>query len=237
MTLENRVVVISGAMGELGMLVARTLAERGACLALLDRNADRLATLATSLALPDSRLFTREVNLNAADAVASIAGEVQNKFNKVDALLHLVGGWTGGKSLVEAPIDDFNFMLNQHLWTSLNMIKAFVPLLVKNGWGRVVMVSSQLASHPVPERGPYAIAKSAQEALVLSLAQELSGSGVTANLLVVKTIDARREKLSAPSARNATWTTPEEIAASILYLLSEEAGTVSGARLVLYGPD
>ena len=51
----------------------------------------------------------------------------------------------------------------------------------------------------------------------------------------VKTIDARREKVTDPSPDNAFWTTPEELTAAILYLLSEEAGTVNGARIPLYG--
>ena len=56
-----------------------------------------------------------------------------------------------------------------------------------------------------------------------------------ANLLQAKTIDAKREKISAPSAENSSWTTPEELTATILYLLSDEAGSVNGAKIPLYG--
>ena len=126
-------------------------------------------------------------------------------------------------------------MLNQHIWTSFNVIQAFVPLLVKNGWGRIVMISSPFASRPVAKGGPYAIGKAGQEALLLTLSQELKGTGVTANLLQAKTIDTKREKVSTPSAENSSWTTPEELTASILYLLSDEAATVNGAKIPLYG--
>ena len=70
---------------------------------------------------------------------------------------------------------------------------------------------------------------------MLTLSQELKGTGVTANLLQAKTIDMKREKVSAPSNDNSTWTTPEELSAAILYLLSEEAGTVNGAKIPLFG--
>ena len=70
---------------------------------------------------------------------------------------------------------------------------------------------------------------------MLTLSQELIGTGVTANLLQARTIDANDEKISAPSPDNASWTTPEELAASILYLLSDEAGTINGAKIPLYG--
>lgn len=73
------------------------------------------------------------------------------------------------------------------------------------------------------------------EALLLSLAQELKGSGVTANLLMVKTIDVAHERQINPSEKNRGWTSPEEISATLLHLCSDEAGMINGARIPLYG--
>jgi NAD(P)-dependent dehydrogenase (short-subunit alcohol dehydrogenase family) len=235
MSLENRIAVITGATGGLGSTVTRELAAHGANLALLDIDPARLETLTKSLALPDSRLLSRTVNLLDPVEAKSAAEAVVAKFDKIDILLHLVGGWTGGKTLLQASADDLTFMLNQHVWTSFNVIQAFIPHLVRNGWGRVVMITSPFAARPNAKGGSYAIGKSGQEALMLTLSEELKGTGVTANLLQAKTIDIKREKVSAPSADNTTWTTPEELTAGILYLLSDEAGTVNGAKLPLFG--
>jgi len=71
--------------------------------------------------------------------------------------------------------------------------------------------------------------------LMLTLAKELAGSGVTANVLQVRTIDASHERDREPTPQNASWTTPEEIAATISYLCSEEARVINGARIPLYG--
>ena len=235
MALEERLAIITGATGELGSRVTQTLARLGVNLALLDRESDRLAALAASLDLPGSRILIRTIDLLDPSATTSAAAAVAAKFGRADILLHLVGGWTGGKTLLEAGADQLTFMLNQHIWTSFNVIQAFVPLLVKNGWGRIVMISSPFASRPVAKGGPYAIGKAGQEALLLTLSQELKGTGVTANLLQAKTIDTKREKVSTPSTENSSWTTPEELTASILYLLSDEATTVNGAKIPLYG--
>jgi NAD(P)-dependent dehydrogenase (short-subunit alcohol dehydrogenase family) len=191
--------------------------------------------LTKSLSLPASRLLTQTVNLLNPAETKSAAEAVVAKFSKIDILLHLVGGWTGGKTLLEAPADDLIFMLNQHVWTSFNVIQAFVPHLIKNGWGRVVMITSPYAARPTAKGGPYAVGKSGQEAIMLTLSQELKGTGVTANLLQAKTIDAKHEKVSDPSPDNASWTTPEELTAGMLYLLSEEAGTVNGAKIPMFG--
>ena len=235
MTLEIRVAVISGATGGLGSVVAHSLKEHGASLALLDRDPEKMATLTASLSLPESRIFARTVDLLDLSETKSTAEAVAAKFGRIDIVLHLVGGWTGGKTILEAPSDDLTFMLNQHIWTSFNITKAFIPYLIRNGWGRVIMVTSPYAAHPTAKGGPYAISKSGQEALILTLSQELKDTGVTANLLQAKTIDIKREKISAPSPDNASWTTPEELASAILYLLSDKAGTVNGAKIPLFG--
>jgi NAD(P)-dependent dehydrogenase (short-subunit alcohol dehydrogenase family) len=73
------------------------------------------------------------------------------------------------------------------------------------------------------------------EALMLSLAQELKGTGITANLLMVRTIDVAHERQNNPSQKNQSWTGPEEISATLLHLCGEEAGMINGARIPLYG--
>jgi NAD(P)-dependent dehydrogenase (short-subunit alcohol dehydrogenase family) len=235
MSLENRTAVITGATGGLGATVTRTLAGLGLRLALVDIDADRLSALRTELALPETSLLTLKLDLLQPEQTRSAAEAIAGHFGRIDILLHLVGGWTGGKTLLEAPGEDLAFMLNQHVWSSFNVVQAFVPHLQKNGWGRVVMITSPYAARPNARGGPYAIGKAGQEALMLTLAQELKGSGVTANLLQAKSIDAKREKVSAPTPENASWTMPEELTAAILFLLSEEAGTINGARIPLYG--
>ncbi len=126
-------------------------------------------------------------------------------------------------------------MLQQHLWTTFYVAQAFVPHLVANGWGRIMAVSSPTATRPAAKSAPYAAGKAAQEALLLTLAQELAGSGVTANLLVVRAIDTQHRRDSERTAETANWTTPEEIASAIVYLCSDAAGVVNGARMPLYG--
>jgi NAD(P)-dependent dehydrogenase (short-subunit alcohol dehydrogenase family) len=235
MDLKNRVAVITGATGGLGATVTHELAARVANLALLDIDSAKLETLSKSLSLPEYCLMTQTVNLLDPAETTSTAEAVAAKFGKIDILLHVVGGWTGGKSLLEVPADDMTFMLNQHVWTSLNVIQAFVPHLIRNKWGRVVMITSPFAARPNAKGGPYAVGKAGQEALMLTLSQELKGSGVTANLLQAKTIDMKREKISNPGPDNSTWTTPEELTAAIVYLLSDEAGTINGAKIPLFG--
>jgi NAD(P)-dependent dehydrogenase (short-subunit alcohol dehydrogenase family) len=140
-------------------------------------------------------------------------------------LIHLVGGWTGGKTLAEANADDLTFMLNQHVWTTFHLFQAYSPKLIASGWGRVIAISKSTVNNPTGKEGVYAAAKAAQENLVLTLAAELKESNVTANIIQVKAIDVENK---------GNGTTPNAIVATIQYLFSEQAGKVNGARIPLY---
>src|SRR5688500_1154031 len=221
----TRVVVITGATGALGSKAAHAFAARGDSLALLDHNQGRLDSLARDLNLSDERLFATVVELRDRAAVHSTTEAVSAKFGRVDALIHLVGGWVGGKTLPESSADDLESMLGQHVWTTFHLFQSLAPKLAANGWGRVMIVSASTVPKPPEKRGIYSAAKAAQENLILTLSAELRTSGVTANIIQVIAIDM---------ANAGTGTTPGELHAAMLYLFSDEAGKVNGARIPLY---
>lgn len=226
-TSQERVIVITGATGALGSRAAHAFAGRGHSLVLLDRNQDRLDTLAHDLNLPDDRLLTSTMDLRDAGAIRSTAEAVSVKFGGAHALIHLVGGWVGGKTLDESPAEDLESMLGQHVWTTLHLFQAFGPQLMRNGWGRVLIVSKSTVPDPPGKEGIYAAAKAAQENLVLNIGSELKENGVTANIIQVRAIDV-------DGTRKGTGTTPDEIVAAMLYLFSEEAAKINRARIPLY---
>ena len=222
---QGRVIVITGATGALGSKTAQAFAESGHSLVLLDNDQTKLDSLVRDLNLPDERLFTSIVDLRDGGAVHFAAEAVSAKFGRVDALIHLVGGWTGGKTLPETSAADLESMLSQHVWTTFHLFQAFSPKLAANGWGRVITISPSTVANPPAKRGVYTAAKAAQETLMLTLAAELKQSGVTANIIQVLAIDVENK---------GTGTTPDVIVAAIQYLFSNQAGKVNGARIPLY---
>ena len=220
-----KVIVITGVNGALGNKTAQAFAARGHSLVLVGTDQTKLDSLVQSLNLPDDRFLTIAADLRDGSAVRSAAEAVTDKFGRVDALLHLVGGWVGGKTLAEASADELESMLGQHVWTTFHLFQSFGPKLASHAGGRVMIVSASTVPKPPEKRGIYSAAKAAQENLVLSLSVELKQSGVTANIIQVKAIDTENK---------GTGTTPEEIVATMLYLFSDEAAKVNGARIPLY---
>jgi len=234
-SLVNKVVVITGATGGLGKTVSQKFASQGAKLILVGTNLNRLTALGKSLEIPAGQWLAVAADLIKKDESERLLDTIVTKFDQVDILLHFVGGWIGGKSLSEVTEEDVGSMLDQHVWTTFFLSQAFVPKLIDNKWGRIVIVSSPNADLPPANGLPYSVAKSGQESLILTLAEELKGTGVTSNILRVRSINLDpvngKNYLTTPR----TWTTPEEITAAIMYLCSEEAANVNGARIPLYG--
>jgi NAD(P)-dependent dehydrogenase (short-subunit alcohol dehydrogenase family) len=232
---EAPVVLITGATGSAGRAVAARLARDGARLALVGRDRSKLDELGRGLGVGDDRWLPVAGELINPQAARAVAASVTERWGRIDVLIHLVGGWAGGTPVVELDHDEIRNMLDQHLWTTLHAVQAVVPGMIERGFGRVVAVSSPFAAEPGPRGASYAMAKATEEVLLRSLARETAGTGVTANLVTVRTIDARHERESAPSPKNALWTTPEEIADTIAFLSSPAAAAINGARIPLYG--
>ena len=223
----RKTIVITGAAGVLGNLAAKTFAgqDHGHNIALLGRDENKLASLTHDLDLPRERLYAQTIDLLDGQAVRDSAKAILSKFGSIHALIHLVGGWTGGRTIPESNAADFELMLNQHVWTTFHLFQAFVPHIAASQWGRVMLVSAPVTVHPSAKAALYAAAKSAQESLALTLAEEYKESRLTSNIIHVKSIDIKGE---------GRGTTPAEIVSAMMYLFSEEAEKVNGARIPLY---
>ena len=235
MPIADRVVLVTGATGGLGGVVVRTFADAGANLALVGTDRDRLVVAASAAGLADDRWAPGVGDLTDAEEARRVVADVSRALGRVDALLHLVGGYAGGGPIADFDDDQLRSMLDQHLWSTLNVTSAVVPGMVERGWGRIVAVTASTAVTTPPNIGAYSVAKAAEETLLRTLGREVAGSGVTVNVLAVRKIDTDHARETEPSPKNAAWTTPEELAGAMLYLCSDEAGAITGARIAMDG--
>lgn len=231
MPIKDRVIIITGAAGSLGPTVCRALAAAGARLVLVGSRIEPLNDLAATLNLPRERVLTHSANLINPDSVKDLAETVQAKFGRADGVIHLVGGYKAGLPILTLDLADLSAMLDQHLWTTVHVARAFVPLMQAHQWGRVIVISTPLAQTPGAKQAPYAVAKAAQDILMMTLAQELQGSGITANCLQVKSI----ETAPPDPAKPRSGSTPAEITAALLWLCGDDSAATHGARIPVFG--
>jgi NAD(P)-dependent dehydrogenase (short-subunit alcohol dehydrogenase family) len=232
--LDGRVIAIAGASGGLGPSVAKRLAAGGATIAGVDRSQEHLDALRAELDLPDDRFDGRVVDLLDERAAREWADHLRNRFGGVDGLLHLVGGWRGGKPLAEAPLSDYEWLHDLLVRTVQHTTRAFHDALTASARGRFVLVSSSQAQAPEGTNAAYAAAKAAAESWTLALADSFEDTSATANIIVVNAILTPRMREESPDKPFRSFTSAEQIAEAIAFVCSDAAAKMNGKRLSLH---
>jgi NAD(P)-dependent dehydrogenase (short-subunit alcohol dehydrogenase family) len=232
--LDGRVIAIAGAAGGLGPVVARRLADAGATIGATDRDKEGLDAVAADLGLPEERWDGRVVDLLDGEAARAWCAALGERFGRVDALLHLVGGWKGGQPLHVAPLEDWALLHDLLIRTVQHTTRAFHDALVASEHGRFVLVSAKQAQSPSNDNAAYAAAKAAAEAWTLALADGFGASSATANIIVVNAILTPQMREDNPDKEFRTFTPAEHIAEAIAFLCSDAGGKMNGQRLSLH---
>lgn len=233
--LDGRVVLINGATGALGSVVAREFARTEAYLALTGTSTETLDGLVGGLDLPDGRVFAATVDATDPSSVDQLVASVVERFEGLHVLLNTVGGWAGGKTVSETPVDQWEWMLTLNLRSAFLMSRAVLPHMLASGWGRIVHTSSKTAVDPRSKQVGYAVAKMGVITLTEVIAAEIKGSGVTANVVLPSIIDTPANRRMMSSADTTKWVPPEHIATTMRFLCSDAAGSINGDRIPIYG--
>ena len=231
----EKTVVMTGGTGALGSaLVRRLMFEdyRIAVTYLLPAEAQKFEE---EFDVDEDRLLLSRVDATNAEAVASLFKDVADRWGPIHALCALVGGWAGGRDVDETDDVRFEYMIDLNLRSAFYAVRAAVPYLKETGWGRIVLVGSRAAVDYPDGQAAFNISKAGVVALGKSVAQELEGTGVTANVLMPSVIDTPATRQSLPYADYVNWPTPDEIAAVAEFLLLDESGVMNGALVPVYG--
>jgi NAD(P)-dependent dehydrogenase (short-subunit alcohol dehydrogenase family) len=232
--LRDRVVLIGGATGDLGAAVAREFAQTEGRLALVSRSEDALDELAEELGLPPDRVLTATVDATDPESVEQMVTDVVDHFGGLHILLNTIGGWGGGKTVGDTPVDQWEWMLTLNLRSAFLISRAVLPHMREAGWGRIVHTASKGAVAPRRKQAGYAVAKMGVITLTEVIAAEVKGSGVTANVVLPSTIDTPPNRRMMSGADTSKWVPPQHIAAAMRFLCSDAAASINGARIPIY---
>jgi len=232
---SNRVVIVTGAAGNLGSAVARAFQAAGAKLVLVDRTADRLPRLFPDLVDSPNHFLATSIDLTSADAVETMVDETVKRFGRIDVLVNTAGGYRAGTPVHETPFETWDFMLNLNARTVFFASRAVIPHMLRQGSGRIVSVAARAALKGGAKMAAYSVSKSAVMRLTESMAAELKKEGINVNCVLPSTIDTPQNRQAMPNADYSRWVKPEAIADVILFLASDASRAVHGAAIPVYG--
>jgi NAD(P)-dependent dehydrogenase (short-subunit alcohol dehydrogenase family) len=224
--MNGKVIVVTGASGALGKVVAEVALVRGARVAGVDHATSQIPATADRIEFGGVDLSDAAQARKAIDAAAA-------HFGRLDALINIAGGFAF-EAVAEGDPRTWQHMYALNVLTALNASQSAIPHLAASGAGRIVNVGAMGALQAGAGMGAYAASKAGVHRLTEALAAEWKGK-ITVNAVLPSTIDTAANRASMPKADFTKWVTPQELADVILFLVSDAASAVTGALLPVSG--
>lgn len=228
---SGRVVIVTGAAGNLGNAVTRAFQSAGARLTLVDRAEDRLQRLYPDMVDSFDYLLANSVDLTSAEAVQSMVDKTLERFGQIQVLVNTAGGYRAGTPVHETSLETWDFMLNLNARSVFLVSRAVIPHLLQQRYGKIINVAARVARQGRANMAVYSASKSAVVHLTESMAAELKGEGINVNCILPSTIDTPANRRAMPEADYSSWVKPQAIAEVILFLASDSASPLHGVAV------
>ncbi|MGD9653255.1 MAG: SDR family NAD(P)-dependent oxidoreductase [Candidatus Dadabacteria bacterium] len=232
--LMGRTAIVTGGTGALGRAVTFELLTRGAnvmCTYLKDEELDASFALRQSFG---DRVVFGKADVARQPHVAKLVSKTEETFSRIDILVNVVGGFTMGP-IGATGEDDWDAMMDMNLKSAFLCSKAVIPVMIMNEWGRIINVGARPALKGSSRMSAYGASKAGVLNLTQSMAEELREHGITVNAVIPGTMDTPGNRAGMPDADYSKWVPTSDVAKVVAFLSSEEARSVSGAFVPVFG--
>jgi NAD(P)-dependent dehydrogenase (short-subunit alcohol dehydrogenase family) len=230
--MNGKHVLLTGGTGGLGLGVTPVvLAQGAAAITLPYTNVSSVDRLKNTLSSQDSaKLRFVEADLTDESSIAAVV----DGMDRVDVLIHLVGGFSMGPTH-EYSYEQWQKDFALNLSTTFLACKHSLRRMLEQGYGRIVTIGSRGAVQPGGQLAAYCAAKAGVVALTQAIADETKGTNITANTVLTSVIDTAANRAAMGEQGADQWVKPESLAQVICFLASEAAKDIRGAAVPAYG--
>ncbi len=229
--MKGKQVLLTGGTGGLGRGVTPVVLSKGAEVTIPYRSAKEVENLKSLIPPADfARIKFIETNLTQEKSVENLV----NSMERVDVLIHLVGGFSMGK-VNEYEFDRWKKDFDLNLNTTFLVCKHSLRRMLENDYGRIITIGSRGAVEPTGQLAAYCAAKAGVVAFTRAIADETKDMNITANVVLPSIIDTPSNRQAMGTENADKWVKPESLAEVICFLGSEIAKDTSGAVIPVYG--
>jgi 3-oxoacyl-[acyl-carrier protein] reductase len=258
--LTGKRALVTGSSSGIGEAIARALAREGARVVVHGRNAERAQGVADDIIREGGEASVALGDLARREDAGHIAGRALEALGGIDILINNAGGADEGlKPWFEPSVEQWENTFEQNVFSAVRLIRLLVPTMKQNGWGRIIQISSGVATQPFSIGADYSAAKAAMVNTTVSLAKDLGGTGITVNTVSPGPIlTPAAERVFRDVAKQRGWGEEwaeierqavknfvpnplgrmgrvEEVAAAVVFLASPLADYIHGANLRVDG--
>lgn len=231
----QKTVLITGAGGAVGRVVARHFADLGANLVLVDRAVEPLQTLTQQDGFPTVPSLLLAVDLGQPDAVSQMIREIEGRFGTIDLLAHIAGGFAMGDDVQAAPLEVYTQMMYINAQVTFVTCGLVARHMAEKGVkGAIVALLAKAGQRGARKMGAYTASKAAAERILQTMALELREQDIRVNGLMPSIIDTLANRRDMPTADFNKWVSPQHIAEIIAFLGSDAAAAISGDSLEVF---
>jgi len=222
--LAEQVAVVTGAGRGIGRAISLRLAQMGATVLLVGRDAGLLEALRTEIAEAGGAAEAISCDLRSPEAIAALGERVRAEFGRCDILVNNAGIGNQGRPLHEMPVADWDALMETNLRAPFLMIRSFAPFMIEAGHGHIVNISSLAGKNPLPGAAAYSASKWGLNGLTYSVAEELRSYGIRVSVVAPGSVNTRFERDAGSKGIGkdpATKIQPEDVAAIVAMLVTQ----------------
>lgn len=239
---EKRVAIVTGGARGIGLAIVRRLVAQGCAVVIADLDLEQARQVAATVD-PSGDSMAIKLDVSQYAEVEQAVEQIRERYGRIDILVNNAGIIRRG-NLETVTEQDWDAVITVNLKGTFNCCKHVVPVMLERGWGRIINVASIAAKLGDITSAPgYGPSKAGQVGLTKTLARELAPRGITVNAVAPHAIetemsaqwsDEMRQRVIAgvPMGRLGQ---PDEVAAAVAFLASEEAGFITGVTLDING--